>query len=75
MKEMIVCLIPIYQGEATFSKSADSLLSLDPQPDLYVFCENNPTDNSLKLISEFEAKKEIIRLWFRQDVPEVLGGF
>jgi len=40
---------------------------LDPQPWRYVFFENNSTDETLRLLSEFECPHEIIRMWFVED--------
>lgn len=69
----IVCLMAVYQAEKTYPKVAQSLDQLDPPPTQYVFCENNSTDNTLGLISDFKAKKGILRLWFREDAPQLFG--
>lgn len=48
---------------------------LDPQPDKYVFLENNSEDDTLTILTEWRKKHsaEIIRLWFREDAVQILG--
>jgi len=50
------------------------LLRLDPQPDYYVFSENNSKDNTFELIKDFHPgkPKKIIRLWFRPEADKTL---
>ena len=43
---------------------ASALYRLDPQPDLYVFTENNSTDGTFNLIQRFDRPKKVIRLQF-----------
>jgi hypothetical protein len=49
------------------------LEKLDPQPDLYIFAENNSTDNTLEVIREFSKNhpSKIIRLWLREDAAKI----
>ncbi|MGA8856733.1 MAG: glycosyltransferase [Candidatus Bathyarchaeia archaeon] len=63
-----VLLMPCKQAAGSLPNGVlDALLKLDPQPDLYVFCENNSTDRTLKWLADFPRPKEIIRLWFRDN--------
>jgi len=52
----------------------NTLRRLNPQPHLYLFAENNSTDDTLKKITEFEFPKEIIRLWFRKDTGKMYSN-
>jgi glycosyltransferase involved in cell wall biosynthesis len=47
-----------------------SLYGLAPQPDKFIFLENNSVDNTLLKLAKFERPKEIIRLWFREDAMD-----
>ena len=58
-------LMPTHQIEGVFGETARHLYELDPQPDRYIFSENNSTDATLELISKFDAPKELIRVWFQ----------
>jgi glycosyltransferase involved in cell wall biosynthesis len=71
-KERVVVLIPTYNSARFWPEVSERLLRLDPQPDLYIFAENNSTDKTLQLISKFNRPKEIIRLWFRDDALDFL---
>ena len=62
-----VVLMPVYRAATFFNTVASELYRLDPQPEIYVFAENNSPDRTLELVSHFKRKKEIIRLWFRND--------
>lgn len=63
-----VLLMPCKQAGGSLPNGVlDALLKLDPQPDLYIFSENNSTDRTLEWLTKFPRPKEIIRLWFRDD--------
>lgn len=48
---------------------------LDPQPDKYIFLENNSEDDTLEILFDWKRghPTEIIRLWVREDAVQVLG--
>jgi GT2 family glycosyltransferase len=48
----------------------ESLRHLDPQPDRFIFLENNSYDGTLAKLAKFERPKEIVRLWFREDAMD-----
>lgn len=49
---------------------------LDPQPDKYVFSENNSTDGTLQIIKQWQHSHptEILRLWFHENAVQILGS-
>lgn len=63
----VIILIPIYNSARYWAQVSSRLRRLDPQPDLYIFAENNSTDETLQLISSFDRSKEILRFWFRDN--------
>jgi GT2 family glycosyltransferase len=69
MKTLI--LIPVYNCGKTLSAFFSFLYKLDPQPDLYVFAENNSVDSTLDRVWKFKRPRKIIRLWFRKDASIV----
>ena len=69
-----VILIPTWNNSELLAKCLTALNRLDPQPDKYVFLENNSTDNTLEVIQSFNRPKELIRLWFRDDARYVLDS-
>lgn len=48
----------------------ESLRHLDPQPDRFIFLENNSCDDTLAKVANFDRPKEIVRLWFREDAVD-----
>lgn len=68
--------MPVRQVESTLPRVFEALSTLDPQPGRYLFLENNSSDNTLNLLREFDAPKEIIRLWFLDgfEVPDSWAG-
>jgi hypothetical protein len=46
-------LVPVYECGRNLPTLFGFLYKLDPQPDLYVFTENNSEDNTLNAISSF----------------------
>ena len=71
-----VLAMPVRQVESTLPRVFEALSTLDPQPGRYLFLENNSSDNTLNLLREFDAPKEIIRLWFLDgfEVPDSWAG-
>ena len=45
---------------------------MNPQPDRYIFAENNSPDDTLRKVARFHAPKEIIRTWYRPDARDHL---
>ncbi len=60
-------LIPVYNCEKTLPTFFSFLYALHPQPDLYVFAENNSSDKTLELVNRFRLPHRVIRIWFRHD--------
>lgn len=60
-------LIPVYNCGKVLPNLFDALYNLDPQPDLYVFAENNSQDDTLEQIYRFKLPHKVIRIWFRKD--------
>jgi glycosyltransferase involved in cell wall biosynthesis len=52
--------MPAYRCGRFFDTVAASLYRLDPQPDLYLFAENNSPDNTLQKLKRFHRPKEVI---------------
>ncbi len=79
MGARVLILTPIYQAsvflDAPYTDQdirtpisvLESLRHLDPQPDKFIFLENNSRDDTLAKVTKFEPPKEIVRLWFRED--------
>ena len=70
----IALAVPVYNDGSILPEFLNALLKLDPQPDLHLFAENNSSDNTLDLISDFPKPKKIIRLWFKEDANQILGS-
>lgn len=69
-----IFLLPTY-NQAPFLRHCLSMCSeLIPQPDLYVFLENNSTDETLQVIQDFKGPKKLIRLWFKDNAIEESGN-
>ncbi|MCL1976524.1 MAG: glycosyltransferase [Candidatus Bathyarchaeota archaeon] len=62
-----IVLVPVYNCGKNLPAFFNSLYNLDPQPSLYVFAENNSTDNTLLQIQQFKLPHKVIRVWFRPD--------
>lgn len=65
MKTLV--LIPVYNCGKTLSSLFSFLYRLNPQPDLYVFAENNSKDDTLDRIWKFKRPHKVIRLWLKED--------
>jgi glycosyltransferase involved in cell wall biosynthesis len=67
--------MPVHQAAYYLPVTLERLEPLDPQPDLYLFAENNSTDRTLALVNGFRERHELIRVWFRDDaVPALVRG-
>jgi len=62
-----VILMPVRQAAEFLRETLKRLEQLDPQPDLYVFTENNSTDETLRLIQGFDRPNRLIRFRFPDD--------
>lgn len=62
-----VILIPLYNSGKTLPTLFEALYTLSPQPNLYVFAENNSSDDTLEQVRQFKLPHKIIRVWFRKD--------
>jgi glycosyltransferase involved in cell wall biosynthesis/GT2 family glycosyltransferase len=60
-------LIPVYNCGKTLPTLFSFLYKLGPQPDMYVFAENNSEDNTLDCVRKFKKSHKIVRVWFRKD--------
>lgn len=63
----VIMLIPVYNCEKILPALFERLFALNPKPSLFVFAENNSTDNTLEILGTFKGPKKIIRVWFRDD--------
>lgn len=70
----VIILIPTYNHAIFLEHCLQRLKQLEPQPDKYIFLENNSTDDTLEVIQEFDRPKELIRMWFRDDAVKHLGN-
>jgi hypothetical protein len=67
----VVLLVPIYNTSKRCWKVWEkAIYRLDPLPEKVIFCENNSTDNTLELITNFQLPHEVIRVWFRSDATK-----
>ena len=60
-------LVPVYNCAKTLPSFLNSLYDLIPQPNLYVFAENNSSDDTLEQVQRFKLPHKVIRVWFRKD--------
>jgi hypothetical protein len=72
MSHKVVILIPTYNGNRNWELFSTWLERLNPQPSLYIFLENNSSDGTLVNLVNFKLPHEIIRIWMRDDLNEVL---
>jgi len=66
-----VIFIPVYNCGKSLPTLFSFLYKLNPQPDLFVFAENNSDDNTLNAVNGFRRSYKIIRVWFRDDAAVV----
>jgi len=62
-----IVLVPVYNCGKNLPAFFNSLYNLNPQPSLYVFAENNSTDDTLLQIQQFKLPHKVISVWFRPD--------
>jgi GT2 family glycosyltransferase len=70
----IIVMIPVYNCAGILPQLFNSLYALSPQPDFYVFAENNSSDDTLSRIQEFRCPHKTIRVWFRKDAALLHEG-
>jgi len=65
-------LIPTFNSEPIIDKFLENLRALAPQPDRYIFLENNSNDKTLEKIWEapLPAPKEVLRIHFASDAVQ-----
>jgi GT2 family glycosyltransferase len=63
MKTIVLC--PVYNSERLLPIWFEMIQHLDPKPDEVVFAENNSTDSTLQLISDWEFPHKVIRIWVK----------
>jgi hypothetical protein len=67
----VILLVPVFNTSLRCWKVWEkAIYRLDPLPEKVVFCENNSSDNTLELISNFQLPHEIIRVWFKPDAAK-----
>ena len=69
-----VVLLPTYNHAPLLAHCLSLCDELYPQPDKYIFFENNSKDNTMEVIRSFKHPKEIIRMWFIDDAVKKLGN-
>jgi len=64
-----VLLIPVYNSEMIIDDFLRNLRSLDPQPDKYVFLENNSYDDTFSRVwkADLPAPHEVLKVHFVKD--------
>lgn len=62
--------MPTHQSGVYLQRTLDCLYRLHPQPDMYLFSENNSTDNTLQILWSFARRKRIVRSRFRKNYYE-----
>jgi glycosyltransferase involved in cell wall biosynthesis len=67
-------LMPVRDAAQSLPTVLKALERLDPQPDQFVFCENNSTDGSLDILAKFPKPKIILRYWIRDDASFAYGS-
>ena len=70
----VIFLIATYNQDKLLWDCLRHCKSLEPQPEKYIFCENNSQDNTIDVIKNFDRPKELIRFWVRDDAIKVLGN-
>ena len=63
-----ILLVPTYNRADMLPTFFSYLYRLKPQPSKTVFAENNSKDETVQKVMEFRRAKELIRVWFRDDV-------
>ena len=63
-------MTPCFNSAHILPTFFDCLRELEPQPDLYVFAENNSVDGTLEMLWNFELPREVHRLWLVKDAAK-----
>jgi glycosyltransferase involved in cell wall biosynthesis len=66
-----IVMIPVYNSAKLLPRLFSFLYSLDPQPEMYVFAENNSSDDTLEKIHGFKLPHKVIRVWFKKDAAMI----
>ncbi|TET99858.1 MAG: glycosyltransferase [Candidatus Stahlbacteria bacterium] len=74
MSNKVIFLIATYNQAKLLEDCLKYCNRLEPQPDKYIFCENNSIDDTLDVIKRFKRPKELIRFWVRDDAVKTLGN-
>lgn len=64
-------LVPVFNSGKILPTFFSFLYELDPQPELYVFAENNSCDDTLEQVYQFKLPHKVIRVWLRNDAAMV----
>ena len=60
--------MPAYRIAKHWDQIAYFLYQMDPQPDKWIFCENNSPDDTVYRLARFKRPHELIRFWVRRNV-------
>jgi len=63
----ILVLMPTYRVAKFWDLTTCHLYRMDPQPDKWIFTENNSPDDTVYRVSQFKRSHELIRFWVRRD--------
>jgi len=66
MKPKISVIIPVYNGERTLPECLSSVLNQTHPADEIILVDNNSTDNTKKIIQEFQQKSKKIKYVFER---------
>lgn len=77
MANSVVWLTPCFQSAHLIPRFIESLNKLDPQPDRYVFSENNSIDDTLEMLvsAPLGPPHEVLRVWFAKDAVKRTGRY
>ena len=65
--------MPAYRVSKFFDQIiAPFLYLMDPQPDKWIFCENNSPDDTIYRLAQFKRPHEVLRFWVRRDARHLL---
>lgn len=72
----VLFLIATYNNAAILQRCLGLMKRLNPQPDKYIFFENNSMDSTMDILEKWRSNypTEIIRMWFRPDAVQILGN-
>jgi glycosyltransferase involved in cell wall biosynthesis len=70
----VIFLVPIFNVSDHWNAWTRMVKALDPMPEKVIFCENNSTDNTLELISNWDFPHEVIRIWVKPNANRDVGN-